>query len=76
MNEFSCPKCPKTFATSMSLYSHAKAKHGRKVANEFYVAPDHEPSMGEELAHAQIAWEANRTPPPSWLRNMFPEAFQ
>lgn len=71
-----CQACEKSFPTLNDLYQHIKVKHGRKAAREVRkLMPRPEPSLGEELVEASIAWRCEGVQPPEYLRAMFPDHF-
>jgi hypothetical protein len=71
-----CQHCAKRVATLNDLYQHAKVKHGKKAAREVRkLMPPPEPSLGEELAEAVIAWRSEGIRPDSYLLAMFPDDF-
>lgn len=76
MRAVQCPHCEGRFLDVNGLYQHARSKHSKKQAKALRPKRVYEPSLGEELAEAQIAWQIDRTPPPEHLKLMFPEAFQ
>jgi hypothetical protein len=71
-----CPYCDATFGDQNAVYQHAKVKHSKRKARALRPERTSEPSLAEELIEAQVAWEMHRTAPPTYLKLMFPEAFQ
>jgi hypothetical protein len=47
-----CPYCPRTLGDASGLYSHVKAKHGKRKAYPLRPVPKREPSMADEVVAA------------------------
>lgn len=67
-----CPHCAKTFGDQNAVYTHAKAKHGRKLARALRPVRDDEPSMAD-LVIEGIQNRLMGPPNPDWLEAMFGE---
>lgn len=65
-----CPYCPRTLADANGLYSHVKAKHGKRKAYPFRVVSEREPSMAE-MHVALIEARAMGEPVDPTLAEMF-----
>jgi hypothetical protein len=72
MPDHPCAHCERAFDNVNSLYQHTKAKHGRKAAKG--ILPPSEPSLGEELSEALIAYACGE-PVDDWIMDMFPDHF-
>ena len=65
-----CPHCTKTFGDPNGLYSHVKAKHGKKAARPLKPVSDREQSMGELVAGAQADRAMGLSVDP-WIEEVF-----